>query len=353
MTLHDSQSRDPLRDARVERLVVVAPNWLGDAVMALPALVDVLKASHGAAIAVAARPSVAPLFRLVHGLSDVIELDARGPAWRDGAGPLRGRGFDAALLLPNSFHAAWTVARAGIRQRWGYAADWRRPWLTRSIARPSRGHQAAYYQHLTCALGFNAGPLMPSLDLTDEQRAVGLELLRSVGWNGRSSIVVMAPGAAYGGAKKWPAASFGAVAAAMARDGVVPVLIGTAADADTGREVMAAAGDGVGVLNLIGRTDLPALAAVLSASRGLITNDSGAMHLAAAVGVPVTAVFGPTDETSTHPLGRAPHTVLTHDVWCRPCMLRECPLRHRCMRGVTPDAVIEAARRQRSQTRSQ
>lgn len=344
MNERDSQASDPLRDARVERLVVVAPNWLGDAVMALPALTDVLRASSGATIAVAARPSVAPLFRLVGGLSDVVEL-ARGAAWREVAGLLRGRGFDAAILLPNSFHAAWTAARAGIRERWGYVADWRGPWLTRRVARPGRVHQAAYYQHLTRALGFAAGPLLPSLEVSDAQREAGVALLRSAGWDGRAPFVVFAPGAAYGGAKKWPATSFAAVATALAHDGVVPALIGTAADAEAGREVSVAAGLGVGVLDLIGRTDLPTLAAVLAASRGLITNDSGAMHLAAAVGVPVTAIFGPTDETATHPLGRAPHTILTHDVWCRPCMLRECPLRHRCMRGVTPEAVAEAARR--------
>jgi heptosyltransferase-2 len=344
MNERESQAGDPLRDARVERLVVVAPNWLGDAVMSLPALVDVLRANSGATVTLAARPSVAPLFRLVRGVSDVLEL-ARGAAWRDVAGLLRGRGFDAALLMPNSFHAAWTAARAGIRERWGYVADWRGPWLTRRVARPGRVHQAAYYQHLTRALGFTAGPLLPSLDLTHIQREAGVELLRSAGWDGQAPLVVVAPGAAYGGAKKWPAASFAAVASSLARDSVVPVLIGTAADAQAGRQVAAAAGGDVNLLDLIGRTDLPTLAAVLAASRGLVTNDSGAMHLAAAVGVPVTAIFGPTDETATHPLGRAPHTILTHDVWCRPCMLRECPLRHRCMRGVTPEAVTEAAKR--------
>ena len=96
--------------------------------------------------------------------------------------------------------------------------------------------------------------------------------------------------------------------------------------------------------NLAGRTDLATLAGVLSHCRGLVTNDSGAMHLAAAVGTSVTAVFGPTDDTATRPIGDA-HAVLTHPVWCRPCMLRECPIDHRCMRGVTPAVVLDAARR--------
>ena len=98
-------------------------------------------------------------------------------------------------------------------------------------------------------------------------------------------------------------------------------------------------------LNLVGRTDLPTLGGVLAQCRSLVTNDSGAMHLGAAIGVPVTAVFGPTDERLTAPRAVAVHTVLTHPVWCRPCMLRECPLDHACMRGVAVDAVADATRR--------
>ena len=123
------------------------------------------------------------------------------------------------------------------------------------------------------------------------------------------------------------------------------MLIGSLADAPAGRECVEQIGRGVTILNLIGATDLTTLAGVLSLCRGLISNDSGAMHLAAALGVPVTAMFGPTDETATRPLGRASSVVLTHRVWCRPCMLRECPLDHRCMLGISVDAVVAAARR--------
>ena len=153
-----TSARDP---GTVTRLVVRPPNWLGDAVMALPALADVRRASPGVPVAVAARPSVAPIFRLVPGLVDVIELDARGPLWQDRSASLRAGQFDGALLLPNSFHAALAARRAGIRERWGYASDLRRPLLTRHAAAPARVHQAAYYQHLTAALGFAAGPLQP------------------------------------------------------------------------------------------------------------------------------------------------------------------------------------------------
>lgn len=340
------QAGDPLREAGISRLLVVAPNWLGDAVMALPALADVRRASPGARVSVVARPAVAPMFSLVTGLDEVIALDARGPIWRDHSAPLRERGFDGALLLTNSFHTALLAQRAGIRERWGYSTDLRRLLLTRHRPPPVRVHQAAYYQHLTTALGFAPGPLVPELRVGAADAAAAADVLTRHGWNGRSPLVVLAAGAAYGGAKRWPSASFAAAATRLAADGVAPVLIGSPADAPAGAEVLAALAPAVAAINLIGRTDLPTLAGVLARSRGLITNDSGAMHLAAALGVPVTAIFGPTDETATHPLGRASSAVLTHDVWCRPCMLRECPIQHGCMRGVTADRVAQAARAQ-------
>jgi heptosyltransferase-2 len=171
------------------------------------------------------------------------------------------------------------------------------------------------------------------------------ELLTQAGWDRQAPLIALAPGAAYGGAKRWPAARFAAAAAMLAADGCVAVLIGTPADAPAGDECLEQIGRGVPIINLIGATDLTTLAGVLSLCGGLISNDSGAMHLAAALGVPVTAMFGPTDETATRPLGRASSVVLTHPVWCRPCMLRECPLDHRCMLGISADSVIAAARR--------
>ena len=118
--------------------------------------------------------------------------------------------------------------------------------------------------------------------------------------------------------------------------------VGSAGDRAAAGEVQAAA---VSVpLNLVGRTDLRALGGVLANCRGLVSNDSGAMHFAAAIGLAVTAMFGPTEEWATRPLGRKPPVVLTHHVWCRPCMLRECPIDHRCMRGITVDRVLAAAR---------
>jgi heptosyltransferase-2 len=120
----------------------------------------------------------------------------------------------------------------------------------------------------------------------------------------------------------------------------VCVLVGAAGDRDAGREIESALPSDVRVVNLIGRTDLRQLIGVLARCAAFVSNDSGAMHLAAALGVPVTAIFGPTDERVTSPLGN--HDVLVHPVFCRPCMLRDCPIDHRCMKGITADAVFAA-----------
>lgn len=338
-----------------KRLVVVAPNWLGDAVMALPAIADLRRGMPDASVAIAARPAIAPLFSLVPGVRDLVVLERRGANWADGLQPLRAGSFDTALLLPNSFQSALTAWRAGIPERWGYRAQGRAVLLTRSIARPAeRVHQAAYYQRLTTALGFAPGPLQPRLEVSPEVRRAGADLLASAGWDRRAPLVALAPGAAQGGAKRWPAASFAAVGRALAGDRVASVLVGSVADAEAGAEVEMgtgiflpeAAGKNIPVpLNLIGRTDLLALAGVLAHCRALVSNDSGAMHFGAALGVPLVAIFGPTDERETRPIGAVDPVVLTHQVWCRPCMLRECPLTHGCMRGVSVDAVLAAVQR--------
>jgi heptosyltransferase-2 len=157
-------------------------------------------------------------------------------------------------------------------------------------------------------------------------------------------LVAVAPGAAFGGAKRWPAARFAATIDALARDGVRAVVIGAAADAGAAADVLSAVHSSVPPIDLVGATDLSTLAAVLVHCRRLLTNDSGAMHFAAALGVDVTAVFGPTNEHETHPLGRGQMAVVHSDVWCRPCMLRECPLVHRCMTRISVDDVLQTMR---------
>jgi len=330
----------------MKRLVILAPNWLGDAVMALPAIADVRRASPSSTMAVAARPAIAPLFSMVPGVDETIVLQppaavGRVKGWRSMGAELAGKQFDTAILLPNSMHAALIASRAGIAERWGYRSGWRGRLLTRAARRPSHVHQAEYYQHLVGALGFPNGANEPAIVVPAAAREAAGRTLEIAGWNGTTPLMALAPGAAYGGAKRWPPAYFAELASLLAADGVACVLVGSSADAPTAMLIRRAF---PAVLDIVGQTDLPALAGVMTICRGLVTNDSGAMHLAAAAGASVTAVFGPTNEKATRPLGDA-HVVLTNPVWCRPCMLRECPIDHRCLNRIGAARVAEAARR--------
>ncbi len=332
----------------ISRLAVLAPNWLGDAVMALPAIADVRSHFPGAHLRVAARPAVAPLFSLVPGIDGV---DALGGNAAEESRVLKAGQFDAALLLPNSFRAAWLAKRAGIPERWGYRGDGRSWLLTRSARRPGGPvHQAEYYQHLTAALAMPRVAREPCLDVPADVRSSALELLRAHGHDGQAPLIVLAPGAAYGTAKQWiPGHAAALVTRLAAERDARCVRIGSKGDAATAAEIASELGPGAAArtIDLIGRTTLPQLAGILSAAGVCISNDSGAMHLAAAVGTRLVAIFGPTNEKETAPFVRAGSMseVLTHDVWCRPCMLRECPIDHSCMTLITPDRVFTSAAR--------
>ena len=333
------------------RIAILAPNWLGDAVMALPALQTLRDHHPDAHLAVAARPGVAPLFAMVPGVDAVIPLESRGGLshvrrWRRDAARLAAGRLDVAVLLPNSFIAAWITAQARVPERWGYGTNLRGRWLTRACRRPSSSlHQADYYLALTSALGFAPSPRVARVRVPPHAREAAAALVP------RGPFLVLAPGAAYGRAKQWPPEHFARLAATMWRTrGTASVLIGAGGDAAAGvdvRRALAPMPRGVeahaALVDLIGKTDLATLAAVLGGARAVVANDSGAMHLAAAVGAPVVAIFGPTNEHQTAPLpagadAPAPRLAI-HSVWCRPCMLRECPLGHMCMRGVSPDDV--------------
>jgi heptosyltransferase-2 len=342
------------------RIVVLSPNWLGDAVMALPAIADLRRRFPAAQLAVAARSSVAPMFELAPGVDRVVTLRWRGRVFdraglRADAAALRDAAFDAAVLLPNSLASAWLARRAGVRQRWGYAADYRSALLTRAVPRPKGSrHQAQYYQHLTQALGAPPGVLEPILTAAAGDMDAARALLTARGWDGVRPLAALAPGAAYGHAKRWPPERYAAVVSTLvSAHGAACVLVGAGVDAEATRLVheLASPEARPHVIDLAGATTLRTLAGALALARVCVSNDSGAMHLAAALGVRVVALFGPTREKETAPLARAarPATVLIHDVFCRPCMLRECPIDHRCMTGLDPArvqaAVAEAMRR--------
>lgn len=333
----------------VTRLVVRPPNWLGDAVMALPVLAAVRRHFADAHLTMAASPVVAALLReQTHAAPDaVIDLPRRTP---DAVRVLREGSFNAGLLLPNSWRSAWQFYRAGIAERWGYRASLRGMLLTRGIGRPPARevrHQADYYRHLVSALGIpGSEAIAPWIAPRPSSRAEGDRLLAAAGVPGDAELVGLAPGAAYGQAKQWPPDRMAAVAARLVTDrDAWCVLVGAGHDRDAGRAIESwlrthAPAAAARVVNLIGRTSVGALVAVFGRTAAVVANDSGGMHLAAAVGRPVVAIFGPTDERATRPIGD--HHVLTASAFCRPCMLRDCPIDHRCMKRIGIDDVLAA-----------
>ena len=328
---------------KVARIVIRAPNWLGDAVMALPALEAVRRAHADATVVLAARASVAPLFEEDTPVrpDSVAVVDDKTEAR-----VLRESGADAILLLPNSFASAWRASRAGIPERWGYRAGGRGWLLTRGVRRPrGRVHQIEYYRSLVAGLGIGATPPgggrdIPRLAARPETIEKADALLRQHGAPEGAVLVGFAPGAAYGHAKRWPPERVAGVLSGLRARGVTPVLVGAAADRDTARAIESSLPPGAPVVDLVGRTTLRQLVGVIARCAAFVSNDSGAMHVAAALGVPLTAIFGPTDERVTAPGGRA--DLIVSNVFCRPCLLRECPIDHRCMKRIDVDSVLRS-----------
>jgi heptosyltransferase II len=343
------------------RVLVRMPNWLGDVVMALPALEAVRRHFAGGHLTLAGAAGLAPVFSAVAGVDATLTLEggARPRAIRANARVLDGAA-DVALLLTSSFASALPFRLARVPERWGYRRRLNGPLLTRAVSRRVRSerfasrHHADAYLRLIEALGIPIPPAAedrrtPWLAASDAQRRRGAALLASSGIDTGRPVVAVAPGAAYGRAKQYPPAQLSATLERLWQTtDAACVLVGAAADRSAGHAVESAVAARGGMPrergrfgNVIGRTDLSDVLGVLAGCAACVSNDSGAMHLAAALGVHVTAVFGPTDEQATAPLG--PHTVVKQDVFCRPCLLRECPIDHRCMKRIDPGTVAIAA----------
>lgn len=330
-----------LNPSAVSKVMVRATNWLGDAIMSLPALRAIRQIFPHAHIAVVARPSVAELYSRETAVDEVIPYVATGLlAKREFAAGLRAHRFDCAILLQNAFDAAFLAWSAGIPERIGYNRDARGLLLTHAIAVPEPGeiprHERFYYLELLRRAGLmehfpDTTPIR--LDNIPAAREAGLPRLAELGIAGAP--IGISPGAAYGNAKRWLPERF----AETARKLSAPVLVfGSAAERDLCARVAADSnGD-----NLAGATTLREFIELASVCRLFLTNDSGAMHVATALGVPTVAVFGATDDTTTGPTGPSARVVRAH-AECSPCLLRECPIDHRCMTRVTSELVAAAA----------
>jgi len=329
----------------VEKILIRGPNWVGDAVLAIPAMKAVRKHFPEAEITLLARPWVAGLFTSAPFIDKVwsVEKPSGLASWTRMTRDIRGRGFDLALLFPNSFESALMIFLGGVPRRIGYATDGRRWMLTNSVV-PGKDprHQTQYYLDLVKTLSASTDPPSIEIQATNEERGNARKLLNAEGIAAGVPFLVLNPGAAYGSAKRWHEERFADAADSLAHEFRFQVaLIGSHGERSIAERIREYMKRPAAILN--GKTNLETLIGVLAESSLMITNDSGPMHIAAALGVPTVAVFGSTDERVTGPCG--PRTrIVKYPVECSPCLLRDCPIDHRCMNGVTVENVCIAAR---------
>jgi len=337
------------------KLLIRATNWVGDAIMALPALQAVRKRFPQAEIAILALPYVADIYRGQGVADELIGYDRKGQhAGIQGkerlATELKAKEFGTALLLQNAFDAAWIAWRAGIPVRIGYDREARGLLLTNAIRAPRAGeipaHEMFYYLELVKRAGWiDALPDVSEISLlvTDEQSLRAEEKLQSFGARRGAMRVAVGAGASYGSAKCWPPERFAAAINRLMRERKAEIILfGTLAEAAVSAAIQA--GLDQAVLDLTGKTEIAELPALLSRCTVFLGNDSGAMHVAAAVGLPVVAVFGPTDPWGTAPV-TARCTIVQEKPYCSPCFLRKCPTDHRCMTAVAPQTVSDGVLR--------
>lgn len=340
------------------KILARAPNWVGDAVMAIPALEAIRRARPGEEICILARPAVADVLSGQPFADRVLPYEFRGrhSGWlgrKKLIAELRSEKFDAAVLLQNAFEAAWLAWRTGIPERIGYARDARGPLLTKAIRVPQEGeilkHESHYYIELLRRAGW-ADPSWPigpvRLIVTDASRAAAESMLRSAGARENAWRCAIAPGASYGAAKCWPPERFALLADRLISEcGADVIFFGTPGEKEIAARIQSNMRSRA--ISLVGNTSMRDLAALFASCSAFIGNDSGAMHVAAAAGLPVIGVFGSTDPEGTAPVTER-FTLIREDVSCSPCFLRRCPVDHRCMERITVDTVFAAAMRLRN-----
>jgi heptosyltransferase-2 len=323
-----------MRTPNYSNILIRATNWVGDAVMCLPALHAIRDRFPEAHITILAKSWVADLYAQESFTNQILMFDSK--PWWSVAQELRRHRFDCAILLQNAFGAAWVACMAGIPSRIGYNRDGRGLLLTRAVKVPKRGeipqHQRFYYLELLRRAGLIAQ--LPAGDISIAPLGPGRDPKRR--------IIGVSPGAAYGTAKRWIPERFAEAAAKLASvRGAALALFGSRAEHQLCEQI-AEMLPGCDVTNYAGQTTLAQFIELASRCELFLTNDSGAMHIASALGVPTVAIFGATDDIATGPTGPRAR-VVREKVECSPCLLRECPIDHRCMTHVSAGRVVREA----------
>ncbi|MCD6213365.1 MAG: lipopolysaccharide heptosyltransferase II [Candidatus Desulfofervidus sp.] len=320
------------------RILVRAPNWLGDAIMGLPFLENLRYIYPQAHIGIWCKSHLRTLFKAYSKIDQVIIYP--NSVFSLLRSCLKLRYFSACILLPNSFSSALSAFFTGIPQRIGYATDGRDLLLTQRYPPPEQEalHQIDYYLHLLKCMGYKVKHCIPTLNTLPEGEEEQKRLRLKYGW--QRDYIVFAPGAAYGPAKCWPPAYFAELAKKIKKTGQDVLILGTQKDNSIARKILQYLGDNKkGIYNLTGLTSLAGAMSIVKKSISVVTNDSGLMHLTAALKHPQIALFGPTNPKRTAPYGETTK-IIYHQVTCAPCKYRQCPKEHICMRQITVEEVF-------------
>jgi heptosyltransferase-2 len=339
--------------ATIKRIVVRGTNWVGDAVMTVPALRELRRLFPSAHITLATRSWAKGLFDEADFIDDFLIEDGRGPGsllrqiseWRS-------RNFDLAVLFPNSFPVALIPFAARVPARIGYATAGRSLLLTNALPLPdwrSSRHEIFYYLNVVAEVErqffgtetINQRQPDPSLSVSNNQQLAAGDILARSGVRDGRILVALCPGSINSRAKRWPAERYAALGDRLIDElGAEVILIGSSGEADVSAEVSSHMRNQP--VTLTGKTDLAQAVGVLSHVDLLVTNDTGPAHIAAGLGRPTLVIFGPTNPLTTRPFSPVAE-ILRHPPDCAPCMLRDCPIDHRCMTAISPDEVFERA----------
>jgi len=334
----------------IKRVVVRGTNWVGDSLMTIPALRALRRVLPDAHITLVIRPGTKGIFSGVDFIDEILVYDRKNafsvvPQVREWK---RGR-FDLAVLFQNAFEAALIPFLAGVPLRLGYATESRQALLTDPLPLPdwrSSRHEVFYYLYLITALEqmlFGRSTVCEaepdaSIQISEARKAETAELLRAVGVNEDDAVVAICPGSINSRAKRWPAEAYASLADRLIESKRRVLLIGSKDELDVSEDVTHRMRRQPIVLT--GKTTLDQITAVLDRADLIVTNDTGPAHIGAALGRPTIVIFGPTNPLTTRPF--APEAVvLRHPPDCAPCMLRDCPIDHRCMTAITVDEVFE------------
>jgi lipopolysaccharide heptosyltransferase II len=336
----------PIEKSKIHKILIRATNWVGDAVMTMPALEAVRKNFQDADITVLARPWVTPLLEAHPAVNRVIPY-RRGNGFGEDfleilriVRRIREQDFDLAILFQNAFEAALLAFLGGIKNRVGYSTDGRGFLLSHGVRRRDdimKGHQVEYYLGILKGMGWEADSKDPILFVDpDEDEKIGI-MLRNHGIEVNDFLMALSPGAIYGPAKRWPSERFALIGDwAVEKWGAKVLIMGSEREKDIGADVNDAMKHPA--LNLCGLTSLGGAMALIKRCGFFVTNDSGLMHVAAALHIPLVAVFGSTDPVATGP--RGPNArIVQHETDCAPCLKPECPEDSRCMLSITSEEV--------------